>query len=149
MGFIPIDKFTKLREAAKAGDLRAKGVLDKYLNGSDYAADLDAYFKPVETPAPTKVIENQGNPGSEQEAKATTGPGNAKLDQFLADNGIKEGDLDYEDAIEDYFNEFPEERTEIKKANDKVDDKVDETVDDKVDDKVDEEQKEEMQYQYL
>ena len=42
--FIPVDKMKKLREAAKNGDGRAKAILQAHLNGTDYAADLDAYF---------------------------------------------------------------------------------------------------------
>ena len=46
------------------------------------------------------------------EAKATQGTGNPRLDAFLADNGICEGDPDYEDALNDYYNEFPEDMPE-------------------------------------
>ena len=105
MGFIPVDQMKKLREAAKNGDARAKAILRAQLDGTDYASDLDAYFKPIEEPKPAPV----GNPGSAVEAKATKGTGNARLDAFLADNGVQEGDEDYEDAINDYYNEFPED----------------------------------------
>ena len=135
MGFIPIEQMNKLREAAKGGDQRAKDILSKYLNRGDYAADLDAYFKPVENPtpssAPTKVVEEQGNPGSAVEAKATKGTGNAKLDQFLFDNGISEGDPDYDDAVEDYYNEFPDERPEPT-AGEEVDEEADEEAEEEV-----------------
>lgn len=140
MGFIPIDQMSKLREAVKGGDLRAKDILNKYLNRGDYASDLEAYFKPVETPtpasAPSKVIEEQGNPGSVVEAKATKGTGNAKLDQFLFDNGISEGDPDYDEAVEDYYNEFPNERPEPTEEETK------EPTDEEVDEEVNEEAKE-------
>lgn len=110
MGFIPVEKMSRLREAAKNGDARAKAILKAQLDGTDYASDLDAYFKPA--PA-TKVINNYGgNPGSAAEGKATKGTGNARLDAFLADNGVQEGDEDYEDAINDYYNEFPEDMPE-------------------------------------
>ena len=102
--FIPVDQMKKLREAAKNGDGRAKAILQAQLNGTDYAADLDAYFKPIEEPA--------GNPGSVTETKATEGTGNARLDAFLADNQVKKGDPDYEDALNDYYNEFPEDMPE-------------------------------------
>lgn len=104
MPFIPVDQMKKLREAAKNGDARAKAILQAQLGGQDYAADLDAYFKPISAPA--------GNPGSVSEAKATASTGNAKLDAFLADNGVHEGDPDYEDAVNDYYNEFPNEMPE-------------------------------------
>ena len=107
MGFIPVDQMKKLREAAKNGDARAKAILKAQLDGTDYAFDLEAYFKPA--PA-TKVINNYGgNPGSATEAKATQGTGNPRLDEFLEGNGIHEGDPDYEDALNDYYNEFPED----------------------------------------
>ena len=108
MPFIPVDQMKKLREAAKNGDERAKKILQAQLKKQDYSADLDAYFKPAEEPAPTRII--GGNPGSVQEAKATKGTGNPKLDAFLADNGIVEGAEDYDDAVNDYYNEFPNER---------------------------------------
>ena len=108
MPFIPIDQIRKLREAAKNGDERAKKILQMQLNKEDYSSDLDAYFNPQPE---TKIIKNNlgGNPGSATEAKATQGTGNARLDAFLADNGIMEGDPDYEDAVNDYYNEFPED----------------------------------------
>ena len=108
MGFIPVDQMKKLREAAKNGDERAKAILRAQLNGTDYASDLELYFKPVEEPKP----QPSGNPGSAAEAKATQGTGNARLDAFLADNGVKQGDPEYEDALNDYYNEFPEEMPE-------------------------------------
>ena len=110
MGFIPVEKMSQLREAAKNGDERAKKILQAQLKKEDYASDLDAFFAPA--PATTKVIEKGGNPGSATEAKATKGTGNAKLDQFLLDNGVFEGDPEYEDAVNDYYNEFPEEMPE-------------------------------------
>ena len=109
MPFIPVDQMKKLREAAKNGDARAKAILQAQLGGQDYTADLDAYFKPAPE---TKIINNTGNPGSVSEVKATKSTGNAKLDAFLADNGVQEGDPDYEDAVNDYYNEFPNEMPE-------------------------------------
>lgn len=108
MPFIPIDQMKRLREAAKSGDERAKKILQAQLKKEDYTSDLEAYFAP--TPE-TKVIQN-GNPGSATEAKATQGTRNPRLDAFLADNGIMEGDPDYEDAVNDYYNEFPEDMPE-------------------------------------
>jgi len=105
MGFIPVDQMKKLREAAKNGDARAKAILKAQLDGTDYAFDLEAYFKPVEAPKPAQA----GNPGSASEGKATKGTGNPRLDEFLEGNGIHEGDPDYEDALNDYYNEFPED----------------------------------------
>lgn len=111
--FIPVDQMKKLREAAKNGDGRAKAILQAQLNGTDYAADLDAYFKPIEEPSHNVSLNKiDGNPGSVTETKATEGTGNARLDAFLADNQVKKGDPDYEDALNDYYNEFPEDMPE-------------------------------------
>ena len=107
--FIPVEKMKKLREAAKNGDGRAKAILQAQLNGADYTADLDAYFKPIDEAKPNTF---GGNPGSVSETKATEGTGNARLDSFLADNQVKKGDPDYEDALNDYYNEFPEDMPE-------------------------------------
>lgn len=113
MAFIPVDKMTKLREAAKGGDERARKILRMQLEGKDYNSDLDSFFAAPAEPAPEPI----GNPGSVQEAKATKGTGNEKLDKFLADNGVKEGDSDYDDAVNDYYNEFPNERPADKPEN--------------------------------
>lgn len=110
--FIPVDQMKKLREAAKNGDGRAKAILQAQLNGQDYTADLDAYFKPISEPNPNPNNTTSGNPGSVTETKATEGTGNARLDAFLADNQVKKGDPDYEDALNDYYNEFPEDMPE-------------------------------------
>lgn len=111
--FIPVEKMSRLREAAKNGDARAKAILQAQLNGTDYAADLDAYFKPIEEPSHNVSLDKtDGNPGSVTETKATEGTGNARLDAFLADNQVKKGDPDYEDALNDYYNEFPEDMPE-------------------------------------
>lgn len=108
MPFIPIDQMRKLREAAKNGDERAKKILRAQLNKEDYSSDLEAYFNPQPE---TKIIMNKtdGNPGSVTEKKNLNGTGNPRLDAFLADNGVMEGDPDYEDAVNDYYNEFPED----------------------------------------
>lgn len=98
MPFIPIDKMKQLREAAKNGDARAQKILQAHLAGKDYNADFEAYFAPAPAQAPV------------QEPKQAVGTGNERLDEFLRGNGVKEGDPDYEDAVNDYYNEFPNER---------------------------------------
>lgn len=112
MPFIPIDKMRQLREAAKQGDERAKKILRAQLDGSDYGADLDAYFAPKPEPKPMPV----NNPGSAPKQATGQGTGNAQLDEWLRSNGIHETDEDYEDAINEYYMEYPEQRPAEDKA---------------------------------
>ena len=107
MAFIPMNKMKMLREAAKNGDERAKKIIMLQFNNQDYTKDLEDYFKNPQENTPTPV-EGQNLPKEEPkvERKST---GIAGLDTFLEGNGIKEGDEDYEDAIYDYFNEYPNE----------------------------------------
>lgn len=95
--FIPIDKMTKLREAAKSGDVRTQKILKAQLSDSDFSADLDEYFKPQPKPEPV------------QESKSLEP---TKLELFLRDNQIKEGDPEYASFVEDFYKEFPNERRE-------------------------------------
>lgn len=112
MSFIPMNQMKILREAAKNGDERAKKIIQEHFQKKDYSADLEDYFKPVQETAPEAPKESipdmpATNPGTMPEH---VGTGNPKLDEFLRGNGIKEGDEDYEDAINDYYMEFPNER---------------------------------------
>ena len=109
MPFIPIDKMRQLREAAKQGDERAKKILRAQLDGSDYGADLDAYFapKPEAKPAQGQFSMPAKEPG---EMPKGVGTGNAQLDEWLRSNGIHETDEDYEDALNEYYMEYPEQR---------------------------------------
>ena len=103
MPFIPADKMRKLREAAKNGDERAKKIIDAHFHNKDYKADLESYFASASEPAQMSATNTGKMP-------ANVSTGNAKLDEFLRGNGIKEGDPDYADALEDYYREFPNER---------------------------------------
>lgn len=62
--YIPYEKMSKLREAAKNGDEMAKKILIAQLGGEDFSADLDTYFAvPVEEPEITEkkveIIDNE------------------------------------------------------------------------------------------
>lgn len=116
MPFIPIDKMRQLREAAKQGDERAKKILRAQLDGSDYSADLDSYFAPKPEPKPMPV----NNPGSAPKQATGQGTGNAQLDEWLRSNGIHETDEDYEDAINEYYMEYPEQRPEEEPEQDRI-----------------------------
>ena len=91
--FIPIDKLKNLREAAKSGDELALKILRAQMNGDDFSQDLDSYF------AKPSVQEKESLP-----VKKT------KLQQFLEDNGVNEGDEDYDATVEMYYKEFPNEK---------------------------------------
>lgn len=94
MRFIPVDKLKNLREAAKNGDELAKKILRAQMNDQDFSKDLDSYF------AKPSVEEQEALPDKKK----------TKLEQFLDDNGVKEGDEDYDATVEMYYNEFPNER---------------------------------------
>ena len=108
MSFIPADKMKVLREAAAKGDERARKIINAHFRKQDYSKDLEEYFQPASAPAPASAPEMSATePGPMPENVST---GNPKLDEFLRGNGIKQGDPDYEDALNDYYNEFPNER---------------------------------------
>ena len=106
MAFIPIDKMRQLREAARNGDDRAKKILRAQLDGSDYGADLDAYFAPKAEPTQHSMPAIE--PG--EMPKKVHIHNNPQLEEWLRSNGIKETDEDYEDAINEYYMEYPEQR---------------------------------------
>ena len=68
MRYIPCDKMTKLREAARNGDEMAKKILHAQLDEeADFSKDLDAFFAPkVEAP----VVEEKATDVPVQEGKA-------------------------------------------------------------------------------
>lgn len=96
--FIPIDKMKKLREAAKTGDERAKKILSTQLGGTeDFSSLMEEYFS-----APK--VEEQST-GSMPEQKE-----DAKLEQFLKENGITKESPDYKGFVNDFYKENPEEQ---------------------------------------
>lgn len=106
MPFIPADKMKILREAAKNGDERAKSIIMAHFQKKDYSKDLEDYFSNNEPDNKQVTVE-------ETVEVEDTGTGNARLDEFLRGNNVKKGDPDYDDAVEDYYREFPEERPAI------------------------------------
>ena len=119
MPFIPIDKMKQLREAAKNGDERAKKILRAQLDGKDYGADLDSYFAPKQAPQTTQGSFSM--PAKEPgEMPKGVGTGNPQLDEWLRSNGIHETDEDYEDALNEYYMEYPEQRPAEEEKEDRI-----------------------------
>lgn len=100
--FIPIDKMTKLREASKNGDANAIKILDLQMSGEDFGSLLDEYFQPK----PEQVSQAQVEVGKSLPNKGEQ----SNLDKFLAFNGVTKDSPDYESFVEDFYNEFPNER---------------------------------------
>lgn len=121
MRYIPADKMAKLREASKAGDEKARKILFAQLDGNDFDSDLEEYFKPAPAPeAQNAPIEAKA---TEPEAeKAKTG-----LDSFLESNGVTKESPEYDDFVNDYYAEFPNERP--KEAENAAEAEVGEEVD--------------------
>lgn len=99
MAFIPTDKMRKLREAAKNGDERARKILRCQMDNEDFAPLMNEYFNEGK-PTPEATTEEAANGELEK----------SRLQLFLESNGIKEGDQDYEGAVEDFYREFPDEK---------------------------------------
>ena len=98
--FIPIDKMKSLREAAKSGDANAIKILDMQMSGDDFGSLLDEFFqpKPVQEALPTGTEETNSLPEK------------TKLEQFLEFNNVTKDSPDYDSFVEDFYNEFPNER---------------------------------------
>lgn len=94
--FIPIDKMSKLREASKNGDANAIKILDMQMSGEDFGSLLDEFFQP--------------KPEAVEETKSLPQKSQSKLEQFLAFNNVTKDSPDYESFVEDFYNEFPDER---------------------------------------
>ena len=118
MAFIDGKKYRQLTEAMNNGDERAKEILLAQYNGDDNKVNtlLEEYFSEPETP--------QNEPISEPEVKEETKPltYQEKMQKFLKDNGIHEGDEEYQSYVDEYRKENPEEseieiETELKPEN--------------------------------
>ena len=100
MKFIPIEKMSKLREAAKNGDDRARKILDMQMSGNDFSPLLDEYFQPKPV-----ATENSVETSSLPEKKP-----NSKLEEFLKFNNVTKDSPEYEDFVKDFYDEFPNEK---------------------------------------
>lgn len=103
--FIPIDKMKKLREAAKTGDGNAVKILSMQMSGEDFSPLLDEFFQPKPV-----ANEQQVEVGTSTTSKSLPEKGSSKLEQFLAFNNITKDSPDYDSFVEDFYNEFPNER---------------------------------------
>ena len=100
MKFIPIDKMSKLREAAKNGDVNARKILDMQMSGGDFGVLLDEFFQPKpELNMKEQTLETKSMPQKK-----------SKLDEFLEFNNVTKDSPDYESFVEDFYREFPNER---------------------------------------
>ena len=72
--YIPFDKMSKLREAAKNGDERAKKILRAQLDDAeDFSCDLEDYFKPQEVAeAPQEEIKQEETQEIQEQPQAQT-----------------------------------------------------------------------------
>jgi len=99
--FIPSAKLKALRDAAHSGDERARAVLKAQMDpDSDFDSVFEDYFKP----APENAIEVIDEPTPE---KIDSEDGDALLKKFLSDNDVHEGDDDYDETIEMFYQNFP------------------------------------------
>ena len=101
MKFIPIDKMKSLREASKNGDANAIKILDLQMSGGDFGSLLDEYFQPKQAALQGAPVEGKSLPNKGEQSK---------LEKFLAFNNVTKDSPDYESFVEDFYNEFPEER---------------------------------------
>lgn len=103
--FISNDKFTKLREASRNGDEKAKEILKSFREGGDHVSEMiEEYFAP-------KVEE----PVVEEEVKEEDRKEMSRLDKFLADNDVSSDSPDYEEYVQEFKNMFPDEEIPEKK----------------------------------
>lgn len=108
--FIKRDKLSKLIEARDKGDERASAIIQSFMNDSpDCYSLMEEYFKPHIEEKPSEPSEAIVEKVSEQkeEPKELSG-----LDKFLSDNGVSEGDENYDEYVEEYYNMFPDKKAE-------------------------------------
>lgn len=104
--FISNDKFTKLREASRSGDLKASEILKAFRDGGENVSEMiEEYFSPKVEEPKVEVKEEVKEEPKEM----------SRLERFLADNDIDANSPDYEEYVEEFNNMFPSEKVEIKK----------------------------------
>lgn len=115
MKFIPSEKLSKLREAARNGDELAKKILKMQLDGTeDYSESLESYFAPKPKPTETEVT---GTGEKEDE----------RLEKFLSDNGITKDSPEYDEAVKDFYKEIgakPGHTDEVEEKAEELGDKI-------------------------
>ena len=103
--FIPVEKIRKLREAARSGDIRAKKILDMQLGGEeDFSGLLEEYFAPAK-PEPVEKAQPLETSSAELAKKS-------KLQEFLEYNDIKDDSPEYDEYVEMFYQENPNEPRE-------------------------------------
>lgn len=107
--FIEKEKFDALREAARNGDEKAAAILDSFRNDKGDATSLmEEYFAPAES---NPEIEVQAGQEAKPEVEENR-DGMSKLERYLADNEVKEGDDNYDEYVSEFYDMFPEEKKE-------------------------------------
>lgn len=111
--FIPVEKIRKLREAARSGDVRAKKILDMQLNGEeDFSSLLEEYFAPAK-PEPVEKAQPLETSSAELAKKS-------KLQEFLEYNDIKDDSPEYDEYVEMFYQENPNEPREDRPHHEEV-----------------------------
>lgn len=109
MAFISIDKMKQLREQAKNGDERARKILSMQMNNEDFSSLLEEHFRPVQeesSPVENKIRSSNLETTNINAAKID----NPTLQSFLEYNEVKEGDPEYNDMVEAFYEEYPNQR---------------------------------------
>lgn len=107
--FIPVQQMSKLREAARSGDERAKKILSMQLSGTeDFSSLLDEYFTEAPAPAPAPVAESKATADEE-----------TPFEMYLRENEITLDDTNREDIIRE-FEEMTGNKVEMPKAEEPV-----------------------------
>ena len=102
--FIDNKRFGELRRKSGEGDEKAIAILKAFRNDDpNVSVMIDEYFKPAEEP---KV-----------EVKGVDRKDMSRLEKFLADNNVREGDEDYDEYVAEFNNMFPaREKKEVEEV---------------------------------
>lgn len=104
--FIAKDKFDKLREAMRNGDEKAAAILQSFRSDDGNCSSLmEEYFKP-ESEVETENVPEVSTP----EVEVNGAPEMSRLEKYLADNEVKEGDDNYDEYVSEFYEMFPNEK---------------------------------------
>lgn len=132
MAFIDGKKYRQLVEAMNNGDEKAKAILIAQYNGKDDEVNnlLGEYFSVPETPQnEPEMAQPEPEPVAPEKKPITY---QEKMQKFLNDNGIHEGDEEYDLYVEEYKKENPETDECETVACESLDEKIQMLVDDEI-----------------
>lgn len=132
MAFIDGKKYRQLVEAMNNGDEKAKAILIAQYNGKDDEVNnlLGEYFSVPETPQnEPEMAQPEPEPAAPEKKPVTY---QEKMQKFLNDNGIHEGDEEYDSYVEEYKKENPETDECETTACESLDEKIQMLVDDEI-----------------